>query len=132
MRARCATSTEEWRQDQIIQETKRELKRIEDRVGRVLTFFGNRIRADTGIGRLECERDQDSTYKQWYNWLRHAKQRNLYSAEGRTTTHKCSSRDGCGNQASMVERTAFPTFDSKQEKWPGFVGTFKEFIKASG
>ena len=100
-------------QDPIIQE----LKRIEDKVGRVLTIFGNQSREDTGIGRLECEkRDQDSTYKQWYNWFRRSKLRNLDSTEGRTSMDTCSSQDRCGNQAAMVERTAFLTFDSKQEK----------------
>ena len=104
-------------QDPIIQETRRELKRIKDKVGRVLTIFGNQSREDTGIGRLECEkRDQDSTYKQWYNWFRRSKLRNLDSTEGRTSMDTCSSQDRCGNQAAMVERTAFLTFDSKQEK----------------
>ena len=32
----------------------------------------------------------------------------------------------------MVKRTAFPTFDGKQEKWSEFTCILKELIKTSG
>ena len=119
-------------EDEIIQETKQEMKHIEGRVGRALTMFGNRTRADTGNGKRDCERDHDLIYNQWYNWLRNTKQRNLDSAEGRTSADECSCRRRCGNQAAMLERTAFLNFDGKQEKWSEFTRTFKESIKESG
>ena len=48
------------------------------------------------------------------------------------TMDKCSIQDRCGNQAAMVKRTAFPTFDGRQKKCPKFTRTFKELIKARG
>ena len=96
-----------------------------------MTVFGKRTKADTGMGRLECKRDHNSTYKQWYSWLRNAKQRNLDNAEGRTTKDKGGSCGRHGNQADLVERTAFPTFDGRQKTWPESTHPFKELIKAS-
>ena len=73
----CAISTEEWQKEvhaacriEIIQEKKRELRSIADRVERVLLLLGKQTRAETDAGCLESAMDQKRTHDHGYDWLR--------------------------------------------------------------
>ena len=101
-------------QDEVIQ-TKRKIRRIEDRVVRTLVIFRELTRAETDARSPERARDHERTHGPWYDWLRSSKQSNLASAQSRRSTDICSSRSRCGNQGAMVKRTAFLTFEGKQE-----------------
>ena len=77
MKGRCAISTEEWQKEvhaacriEIIQEKKRELRSIADRVERVLILLGKQTRAETDAGCLESAMDQKRTHDHGYDWLR--------------------------------------------------------------
>ena len=90
MKGRCAISTEEWQKEvhtacriEIIQEKKRELRSIAERVERVLILLGKQTRAETDAGCLESAMDHKRPHDHGYDWLRSAKRRNLASAESR-------------------------------------------------